>query len=717
MKQLMRCAAVVAVAIGTMSATTPAGAADIAFERSGSLYTADANGQNTQLVLSPFDVYGSTGVYKSPQVSNTGTHVVATTECPDMAEGCSMVVVVPLNNPNLTHAVAPPDGEFRDARWKPMGDRVVFSLNSPSFQTKGFDIDSTPVQYSNGEDGYQLGTPEGGGEIDGTRWSPIISWNGNQRHPHFAGNGAKLVFDSNANAAGTLYSDGQPRVFITNADGSGAREIGAGSDPSISPNGSTIVFHKPPKSGAPTQIYSVSASGGTPVRLTSNKVTDNRPEWTSDGTKIMFTRCSPLCALYTMTPSGASQGQLIGDAQGGSARQARIGTDFNVLLEKYVPQLRYDSQEQYFADSAATMTDNYTSGSTGNTLQRQDGTILATANPTMGQPLSIDLLNWPNYSTGGQVSQYSDKIDAANTYDSDAQRLHADYHYRDKIYSRVKQDTAGKTWLQYWLFYYYNSYDVVCCGFGVHEGDWEMVQVGLDGSGTPDVVTYAQHHDADAERCTWSQAERWLSRQGEVPVVYVARGSHASYSTAGDHNLAWFTVQDEADGQGQRIRPVAAQIDETAPSWVKWQGQWGGSDSSPRGPSQQGNKWTSPDAFHAQARGCDRQAVSPKRNAPDAALTPDPAPPAISARLRGRRVEVTYRFARAFGSRPLPRTILVTVHPKSKRLAPSGRTMRIRSRVGAFRVPLPYGSGPYIVRASALTKRGVRSQVVRQRVR
>lgn len=716
MRKHTRGALAAALAIAATLAAAPAHAADIAYESNNRIYTANANGTGSQLLLEPFDVYGSTGVYKSPQLNNAGTHLVSSSECSNWAPFCSYVAVTPMNDPSLTHVVAYiNEWQFRDARWKPMGDRVVFSVYRPGIP-RGFDIDTTRVMYSNGEDGYPAGTPYGG-EPDGTPSKGIIEWNGNQRHPEFSGDGSKLVFDSNANSSGTLYSDGQTRVFVANADGSGARELGVGSDPSISPSGSTVVFQKPPKSGSPTQIYSVSASGGTPVRLTSNRVTDREPEWTGDGTKIMFTRCSTTCALYTMTPSGGSQGQLVANAQAGTGRQARLGTDFNVALEKYVPQLRYDSQETFFADSAATMTDNYTSGSPGNTLQRQDGTVLATANPATGpQPLSMGFLNWPTYTTGGQVSQYTDKIDAGNSYESDAQRLHANYTYRDKIYSRVKQDSAGKTWLQYWFFYYYNPYDVFCCGVGVHEGDWEMIQLGLDGTGTPDVVTYAQHKDEDAEQCTWSQVEKWRSTQGDVPVVYVARGSHASYTTAGDHNLAWFAVQDEADGQGTRVRPAATQINDTAPSWVKWQGQWGGSDSSPRGPSEQGNKWTAPDAFHAQARGCERQAGAPKQRDPGASPR-DPSAPAVSARVSGRRAEVDYRFERGFDSKPAPHTILVTVHPKGKGLAPSSRTVRVRSRNGRVRVRLPHGSGPYTVRASALTKDGARSKVVRARVR
>ena len=80
------------------------------------------------------------------------------------------------------------------------------------------------------------------------------------------------------------------------------------------------------------------------------------------------------------------------------------------------------------------------------------------------------------------------------------------------------RDGAGKTWLQYWLFSYYNPQNVL--GFGVHEGDWESVQVGLDADGVPDVATYAQH--SGGERCAWSPS-RTRRRAGRVRRARVTR--------------------------------------------------------------------------------------------------------------------------------------------------------------------------------------------------
>jgi hypothetical protein len=138
------------------------------------------------------------------------------------------------------------------------------------------------------------------------------------------------------------------------------------------------------------------------------------------------------------------------------------------LLRRYAPELRYETQESYFADSAAEMTDNYLSGTRTNYLVAGNGARIAAADPANAlADLSLGFLGNPLYPDGRAATD-SDYLDAANTsYQQDAQRLRA-AGYGDRVYGRVA-NAAGRTWLQYWLFYYYNPQNVL--GFGVHEGD------------------------------------------------------------------------------------------------------------------------------------------------------------------------------------------------------------------------------------------------------
>ena len=113
-------------------------------------------------------------------------------------------------------------------------------------------------------------------------------------------------------------------------------------------------------------------------------------------------------------------------------------------------------------------------------------------------------------------------------------------------------EANGRLWLQYWLWYFYNDYQL-SFALGTHEGDWEMVQLRMDAeAGHPDVAVYAQHRYGEVR--PWDEVETL----GDRPVVYVARGSHASYFEAGFHQTeAWY---DLADGKRRMKHRPALEI-------------------------------------------------------------------------------------------------------------------------------------------------------------
>ncbi len=270
------------------------------------------------------------------------------------------------------------------------------------------------------------------------------------------------------------------------------------------------------------------------------------------------------------------------------------------LLHRYAPVLQYDSHELYYADSASTFTDNVFDGGPmagyANALRRTDGTVVARA----GHGLTLDFLRPDRYADGQEVRD-GDFLDGAGSqYVADARRLHADAGLANRIYGVVRPGAAGHRWLQYWFFYYYNDKSLV--GFGVHEGDWEGVQIRVDGRGHPDEVTFAQHDGG--ERATWSEVE--IDEATNAPIVYVALGSHASYLRRGAHEAP--IVDDICDAGGRRVRPDLEVVTDDMPSWVRWPGRWGASPPkglisfpSPPAPRTQG-RWGNPDHFHAAAR-------------------------------------------------------------------------------------------------------------------
>ena len=176
----------------------------------------------------------------------------------------------------------------------------------------------------------------------------------------------------------------------------------------------------------------------------------------------------------------------------------------------------------------------------------------------------------------------------------------------DVAYGRSARGSDGRRWLQYWLYYTDNPQDRGIVRTGRHEGDWELVQVGLDGAGRPDRVTAAQH--SWAESCAW----RDVRHRGPAPVVYPANASHATYLRPGDVDRPIGDPTDEADGRGRAVRPEMRVIAASSPAWMRRTDPWGstragwvpGEQSSPLGPALQGVKWGDPSAFDRAARGC-----------------------------------------------------------------------------------------------------------------
>ena len=179
-------------------------------------------------------------------------------------------------------------------------------------------------------------------------------------------------------------------------------------------------------------------------------------------------------------------------------------------------------------------------------------------------------------------------------------------------------EDGGRTWLQYWFWLYYNPKNLF--GFGKHEGDWEMIQIGLDAAGKPELIGYAQHNSGESRK---PHQMEWVERDGgRHPVVYVSPYSHASYFESGAHPYPIGTDH-PAGGGPEDWLPV-----EGFGPWVNWPGHWGNSErviakrigNGPSSPSRQNPKWESPGGVPAKAApalaaGEDRSADVPRGKA------------------------------------------------------------------------------------------------------
>jgi hypothetical protein len=267
------------------------------------------------------------------------------------------------------------------------------------------------------------------------------------------------------------------------------------------------------------------------------------------------------------------------------------------LLRRFSPVLRYDTHEQFFAD--------------------HPGDFVGLPSVTLaGRPVTLADLDGPR----GRCDTELHLQDADRDYRRQARSGHDDPALRDRIFGRVATDHDGRRWLQYWFWYLYN--DAGLGGrFGLHEGDWECIQLRL-GDGEPDRAVYAQHDYAETR--PWAEVER---DAGAAPIVYPARGTHASYFERGVHRTEfWWDI---ADGEGIAVRPTLIEIEDPPAGWLVWPGRWGdtrprvpGLDSwSPRGPGCHA-QWDDPAALPAKAREHEMLAAAP---APDVQIRRDGA--------------------------------------------------------------------------------------------
>jgi hypothetical protein len=333
-------------------------------------------------------------------------------------------------------------------------------------------------------------------------------------------------------------------------------------------------------------------------------------------------------------------------------------------------------------------------------LKSGAGTIIASAKPSAGQArLDLGFLG-RQYAIGAAASR-DDYLDATgHDYVADARRMHAMPQYRNQIYGHAVRDAQGRLWLQYWFFYYFN--DKAFMRIGLHEGDWEMIQIRLDRQNKPNVLTYAQHNEA--ARASWADVVRLPTPEGPVPVVFCGRGSHASYFWPGVHKEAP-VVPDYNDAKGPRIRPNLVVISDNAPAWSPWPGRWGSTprrnlleSDSPRGPSHH-VQWREPARFHAAARPAPQAAPQPRE-------LPASLAPKIVVHRDADHAVIDYRLPKPTGNQPPPVGLVVSIDEADDESPPATYTFPVTGLEGSVEHPLELEPRPYVVRVTAFSQAG-----------
>ena len=375
------------------------------------------------------------------------------------------------------------------------------------------------------------------------------------------------------------------------------------------------------------------------------------------------------------------------------------------LLAQYRPVVQYDSLESYYTDWAAVITDH-----PGNALKRANGTVVAAAAaaPHGG---AVPLLNLaflrPDVYPNGEPVLATDFIgETTGNYVTAARVMHALPGYANKVHGRVVS-LKGSTWLQYWFFMYYD--DPGFLGLGEHEGDIEMIQLRLDATGQPDVVSYAQHRSG--VRATWDEVEQ----QGGAPVVYSARGTHASMMRSGTLVSDRSLIPDHNDACGPRVQLGLISLSPAQTPWAFWPGHWGGTKPDIEILGQVGVEANSPTALTAHAawqdpnafyNSCDPADVPPVGQPH---TTDSPAPPAPVLQVApvpgGGAAHVTYELPSTPGSARAER-LVIGVDSSHGQLPPATTVIHDPGIRGELEARVAPGANSVQIRAAAHSNEG-----------
>jgi subtilisin family serine protease len=381
------------------------------------------------------------------------------------------------------------------------------------------------------------------------------------------------------------------------------------------------------------------------------------------------------------------------------------------LLEHYRPILRYHDQEPLRADSPAILVSAVV-GQRSTRLVDGHGALIAAAAQLPGTVsiLDLDFLRSGSYGPPPLNEATADDhlVPPSGDWQRDAQEMHRRPDLANRIFGRAVQETPrGRTWLQYWFFYYFNNKGLR--DLGDHEGDWEMIQIGLDEGGHPELATYAQHKFAE-KRDDWSEVETVPGPPCGIPVVYVALGSHASYFKPGQYWLREHVLFDHAMA-GPEVRPEVVRLTDDL-TWSAWPGRWGSSGKngkeSPTGPARHERQWLRPDELHAKAHH-KRKHLGPIYLAAHVVS----APKRVTPRRVGDAVYVRYTFDRLDPLDPdVPIRLLVSVVLKSGGALPVTASFDVTQASGEIRHPAKLGRGKYRVDVRAFSAKDIASPPV-----
>jgi Tol biopolymer transport system component len=406
-------------------------------------------------------------------------------------------------------------------------------------------------------------------QANGLNPHPLVPDEAADRDPAWSPDGRRIAFVSER--------DGDPDIWVVNADGSHVRRVikrkSREGSPAWSPDGTELAFTS--DKSRDLDVYGVDVTESKQRWRTTSPLTEDSPTWQPRPLRglekpkrpTVFARYAPLVYLH---PRERYWPMSAADFIELSALRWRHGSCFHDLASRgsvNPVRLGRRSSAPYEHQAAVGCTDR--------------GRIYAATEYT--RPHGKEARRGGVPAGNGFVLAFDGLFVSGTTSGSDVPGFYAG--------APVYYQYVPRHFVTYWFFYGFS----VTAGVS-HQGDWERISVCLDRLDHATGAIYHQHNERLPVRLDG------VPRFGSHPIVYSAKGSHASYRTAGfrrktldyrKEGLIWPTWQDLANVLQE--------------PWYGFGGSWGRAGATkegtgPLGPSQHGDKAGAPCAKTVESR-------------------------------------------------------------------------------------------------------------------